>query len=114
MISDTFEERYEHHKAKKRKLEMEEESSGAKSTHLSNTMATSWYINILFTVFVFQHVVCDCGCYLLCILVLTKIVYKIPIWSNKVHDDGVVHLEWKHDHVDWESIHRNGTIYFTR
>lgn len=41
MISDTFEERYEHHKAKKRKLEMEEESSGAKSTHLSNTMATS-------------------------------------------------------------------------
>ena len=35
----------------------------------------------------------DCSCHLLSILVLTKIVNKISIRSNEIHDDGVVNLE---------------------
>ena len=40
---DTFEERYEHHKAKKRKLadDAEDETTPPKSFHASDTMATS-------------------------------------------------------------------------
>ena len=47
---------------------------------------------VLFAVFVFEHVGGYCGNDLFSILVLTKVIHKIPVWSNKVHNDSVINL----------------------
>ena len=47
---------------------------------------------VLFGVFVLEHVGGYSGNNLLSTLVLTKIIHKIPIRSNQVHNDGVINL----------------------
>lgn len=49
--------------------------------------------------FVFQHVVGSGSCDLLSILVLTKVVHEVAVWSNKIHDDGVVNLEMENENT---------------
>ena len=50
-------------------------------------------VQLLFTVFVFQHVIGYGGGHFLRPLILTKVFHKVPIRSNQVHDDAVVNLE---------------------
>ena len=49
----------------------------------------------------FQHAVGDGSCHLFCVLVLSKVVHKVAIRINQVHDDRVVDLQ-SHIELEWE------------
>ena len=57
-----------------------------------NQLALNNKINVLFSVFVFEHVGSYTGNDFFSVLVLTKVIHKISIWFNQVHYDGVVNL----------------------
>ena len=53
-------------------------------------------IIMLSVMFDSEHVVSNRGCDLFRILVLAVVVIETAIWSHQVHDDSMIHLEWKY------------------